>query len=1093
MAGSIAGTSSNDLIDESYTDGQGDSVGAGNDTIDAGAGADSVESGMGDDVVDGGTGTDTIHAGLGEDTIFGGSGDDVIGAGRVAPGSSLASEQLSGFTFSVSNISASSGATGPGETGMSVTYDNVGITDQGTTIQARITVAGVSNTSGTVELGSSDSIPVKLDDGNSGDEVDIRIEFFDQSTGLPVQLDSAFTFKDIDSSSESVTIGKDDANSVHVSSNPATNLAVTDNGDSVTIDVPGGQSSGSGDEDHWAHVGFTDQTSMEFTLTSRGAGTNYDFATETFTNTPTEIYATTDDDSVSGGAGNDSIIDQDGDDILAGDAGNDTVDGGVGNDSIFGGTGNDSAIGGSGNDVILGEDGDDTASGGTGSDLIYGGAGDDSLSTGLGEDTLYGGAGDDQLSNSAGNDTLIGGTGNDTLIATLGNDQLYGGLGNDTLEGGQDDDVLYGGAGNDQLDGGTGNDTLFGDDGDDTLDGGSGNGNDLLYGGAGSDSFEVMFGGNTFYGGDDEDTFGVGFGTDTIYGGSGGTDRDTLSGSIADDALTITLTGDESGTFSDSDGDSGSFVDVEAFELTSEDDSFDGSASDARQTVIAAGGQDTLTGGSSRDVFYAGDGADTIDGGDDGDTLYGGAGNDVIEAGEEINFGDDDLIYAGDGEDRITSAETDSRSDDRVYAGAGNDTITMSGGNNVLYGGTGRDTISGGQHEDTIFGGDDADDIDGGAGNDQIDGGAGNDQLDGGAGNDTLTGGAGSDVFVVSSGADTLTDFSVGNDTLDISGLTDIGNALTNQDGSVTADEIVVTQPGGPGTDQLLTFPSGESVSVSDGTINTSTQQTQFASLVSMGVPPCFAPGTHILTEHGEKPVETLWPGDRIVTADHGLQTLRWIGRREVDFTDPQNTRGDKDKPVLIAQGALGGGLPRRDLVVSPQHRMALSGQDVVSAFKSGEVLAIAKSLTKLPGVRVMAGRRHATYFALLFDRHEIIFAEGARTESFRPGPVALSAFQPETRREVFAIYPGLATDPEAALGPTARPIITKQQATVFINALKRASPDRVAASGDGLAAARCMKIAGADLADRARRSTPRKGLNLVQPTADPCQRTRMD
>ncbi|MEL7467315.1 MAG: Hint domain-containing protein [Pseudomonadota bacterium] len=790
----------------------------------------------------------------------------------------------------------------------------------------------------------------------------------------------------------------------------------------------------------------------------------------------------------------DNINDFDGDDdLIDAGAGNDTVDGGVGNDSIFGGTGNDSAIGGSGNDVILGEDGDDTASGGTGSDLIYGGAGDDSLSTGLGEDTLYGGAGDDQLSNSAGNDTLIGGTGNDTLIATLGDDQLYGGAGNDTLEGGQDDDVLYGGAGNDQLDGGTGNDLLFGGDGDDTLDGGSGNGNDLLYGGAGSDSFEVMLGGNTFYGGDDEDTFGVGFGTDTIYGGSGGTDLDTLSASVADDALTITLTGDESGTFSDSDGDSGSFVDVEAFELTSEDDSFDGSASDADQTVIAAGGQDTLTGGSGSDVFYAGDGADTIDGGDNGDTLYGGAGNDVIEAGEEINIGDDDLIYAGDGEDRITSAETDSRSDDRIYAGAGNDTITMSGGDNVLYGGTGRDTISGGQHEDTIFGGNDADDIGGGAGNDQIDGGAGNDQLDGGAGNDTLTGGAGSDVFVVSSGADTITDFSVGNDTLDLSGLTDVGNALTNQDGSVTADEIVVTQPGGPGTDQLLTFPSGESVSVSDGTINTASQQTQFASLVSMGVPPCFAPGTHILTEHGEKPVETLWPGDRIVTADHGLQTLRWIGRREVDFTDPQNTRGDKDKPVLIAQGALGGGLPGRDLVVSPLHRMALSGPDLISAFNSTEVLAIAKSLTKLPGVRIMAGRRRAVYYALLFERHEIIFAEGARTESFRPGPVALSAFQPEMRAQVFAIYPGLAADPEAALGPPARPIITKQQATSFICALKRASPDRLAASGDGLATARCMKGAGADLGDRARRLMPRKRLYLVQSNTKPCHRTRVD
>jgi len=185
---------------------------------------------------------------------------------------------------------------------------------------------------------------------------------------------------------------------------------------------------------------------------------------------------------------------------------------------------------------------------------------------------------------------------------------------------------------------------------------------------------------------------------------------------------------------------------------------------------------------------------------------------------------------------------------------------------------------------------------------------------------------------------------------------------------------------------------------------------------------PCFAPGTLILTPDGERPVEDLTIGDMVVTADRGLRPIRWIGRREVVF-DAANPRGDKDKPVLIQRGALGRGMPRRDLIVSPQHRMVLFGSDIFRRYGAPEVFAIAKALTGLPGIRRMHGKRRVIYFALLLDRHEVLFAEGAATESFRPGPVALAGFAPEHRRQIFAIYPGLVDDPDGALGPPARPL----------------------------------------------------------------------
>lgn len=47
-------------------------------------------------------------------------------------------------------------------------------------------------------------------------------------------------------------------------------------------------------------------------------------------------------------------------------------------------------------------------------------------------------------------------------------------------------------------------------------------------------------------------------------------------------------------------------------------------------------------------------------------------------------------------------------------------------------------------------------------------------------------------------------------------------------------------------------------------------------------------------------------------------------------------------------------------------------------------------------------------YFHLLFDRHEIIFANGAPTESFFPGPEAMDALDRDQRVESEAIFPDL-------------------------------------------------------------------------------------
>jgi VCBS repeat-containing protein len=103
------------------------------------------------------------------------------------------------------------------------------------------------------------------------------------------------------------------------------------------------------------------------------------------------------DDTIDGGAGNDTIFGQNGNDTITGGAGDDWIDGGSGNDTIRGGTGADFIDGDTGNDTIYGDDGDDIIYGWTGNDTIQGGAGNDDIVGETGADTLYGNGGADKF------------------------------------------------------------------------------------------------------------------------------------------------------------------------------------------------------------------------------------------------------------------------------------------------------------------------------------------------------------------------------------------------------------------------------------------------------------------------------------------------------------------------------------------------------------------------------------------------------------------------------------------------------------------------------------------------------------------------
>lgn len=797
------------------------------------------------------------------------------------------------------------------------------------------------------------------------------------------------------------------------------------------------------------------------------------------------LNAGTGNDFVSGGTENDSIIGSSGNDVLFGDGGNDTIDAGADDDTVFGGSGSDSISGGDGNDALYGGGFDvgatehlawnlqsgsvtggftqdtgnirvtfsyEDSNGGLFDDAVidttqqYVGAQPYNQNSGLRLDG-------DALTNAnttTSRSTLTfnadSGSGVTNEVANVNfriNDVDWENLdhrdqiivyaydannnpvpvnltlgGADVLTNGNtvtandaaDDPNTVGGSVLVEIAGpvhrvvvefrnvGVGfqgvwltdvyyNSLYPATDAADTIYGG--NGNDIIDGGLGADQIFGDGGNDTIYGGDGNDSINYGFGNDIVYGGAGDDYIDDLGG--------------------------------------------------ADSTPDAS----TVYGGTGNDFIAGSSGSDSLYGGDDNDTIFGDSGNDYIDAGNG-----NDTVYAGNGEDT-------------VYGGAGIDTIYGSGGNDILYGGDGADRIEGGSEADTIYGGEGADSIDGGTGNDWIYYGAGGDLVYGGDGNDfiddvdqaatndaaTIYGGAGNDFIYGTSAGDTIY-AGVGFDSI----YSELGNDVVHfgegdyvegadgddlfiYDGTDETGNFATTIYGGEGgetngdTLQLgfwadmstltITNPNDNAAGLS-GSIMLDNGSILYFNEIENII--CFVPGTLIATPRGPRAIETLKVGDYVITRDHGPQPIRWIQSRKVPAL---NNLG----PIRIRKGVMDG--QQRDLIVSPQHRILFEGYKAELLFGEREVLVSARHL--VDGVDIIEETlKEVTYVHMLFDRHEVIYAEGAATESFHPGESSISGITDQARDELFQIFPELRSLP-SSYGQTARRCLRQHEATLLI------------------------------------------------------------
>ena len=775
----VDGDETGETMGDGYSDSEGDAIGDGDDSIAGNGGDDSIDGAGGDDTIYGGTGADTISTGSGggaavswttvpeDGDLTGTTGADYF---TVDP------DEAETATIRFNNSAGSGDGDGVADyVRMESTDENtlltIGDFDMGTdrivlpemyTGHAFSSGSGFYDVTITYANGNTQNFRLFTDDG-----------FYDSSLVFTTTEPSGA------STDDDLLEGGDDADTFIIEDGFGSDTIIGGEGgaDADVLDVTTSPVTVSytGDEAGTLTDGTDTLEFSEIEQVQLGGG-----------NDSLDATADTAGVSVDGGGGADTIIGGTGDDTIRGGTGSDSLEGGAGADNIRAGMGADTVLGGLGNDTLYGGD--------SGADSVDGGAGDDSIEAGSGNDTLIGGADDDifVIEDSDGTMTIDGGTGSDTVdfdnTGAAGVSVTHSGSGTGTFSfaGGSSgnftgveafelsdgDDTVNAsadtagvtindgaGGGDDSITTGSGADSISAGAGADTVEAGAGA--DTIAGGAGADSLSGE-------GGDDTFIIEDGFGSDTIIGG----ETDETSGDVLDlsgltGSVTVTYTGDESGTVTDG-TDTLSFSGIERVILTDQADSVDGTVLTSGQTIDAGDGNDTILLEGSDHSITGGAGDDSIELGERGTsaTVHGGTGTDTLDWDDTTGTAGVDVTLSGSGDGSYAWSDASGSGDFsgiyRFNLTDQGDTVDASADTSGVY-------LNGGQGDDSLTGGTGDDILDGDEGNDTLAGGAGNDTLYADEGDDSLTGGTGEDRLFAGAGNDTL-DAGAGNDYIQVDG-----------------------------------------------------------------------------------------------------------------------------------------------------------------------------------------------------------------------------------------------------------------------------------------------------------------------------------
>jgi Ca2+-binding RTX toxin-like protein len=876
---------------------------------------------------------------------------------------------------------------------------------------------------------------------------------------------------------------------INVTDSGAADTIIGNGGDN-TITVTGGVDTvdgGAGDDRLVVDYTSSDAVVTATTTTFTGgpgtvgivAGSIEDFTVLTGGGVDTITLTTSDGDNyVDTGDGASTVVVGDGDNVIVGGNGIDTLTFGDGDNTIdvgFGTIGANTLTGGSGDNTVLGSDGIDTITIGGGNNRLEVGDGANTLTVGPtfnGNNVIIAGSGIDTITIGGGNNCIDAGWGTagaNTITASptgTGNNSILGSDGIDTISVGNGDNYIAAGGGANTITAGSGDNFITGGDAIDTITAMGGN-NVIEAGTIGVNTITTGVGNDVVETGTAADVIATGAGDDIIKdaGGAGslaaGAGHDRLIMDFSASAAAVTNTAvDTAGTYAGVIGGT-TYAGVEEFHVT------------------GGSGADIITTGAGADVLDGGAGADTLTAGEGSDVIYGTVG-DVIVGGEDLDGKDHDvLVLNGLGAGTFSYDVAGSTEDGTFTLNGGGGSISFTGIESVVFDATvittPEDTplvgalgvsVSTFEVGNTAYtAGDTASRTEG-------------DLTINGDGTYTFTPAPNYNgpapvitytdslnvttslfievtpmsemvphCFTGEAPTVTITEDANNDGKIDqgeLSGLVNVQIALPG--GAFAGDTLKITNPDGTTTNKVLsvddivagevlvdfTAPAvGQTITVSaeiESTVGTSGTGTDSAAIV------CFVQGTLITTADGQIPVEDLKVGDLVQTLDRGFQPMRWVGRRHVDAIELANN--ENLRPIRIRTDVISAGNDVGSLLVSPQHRIMIASKVTERMFGDTEVLVAAKQLLAIDGVDIADDLEDVTYFHILFDQHEIIYADQVPTESLYLGEEAQKSLSPEGREEVYALFPEVALP--TFMATSCRPIIPAKRARKL--ALRHAS-----------------------------------------------------
>lgn len=196
-----------------------------------------------------------------------------------------------------------------------------------------------------------------------------------------------------------------------------------------------------------------------------------------------------------------------------------------------------------------------------------------------------------------------------------------------------------------------------------------------------------------------------------------------------------------------------------------------------------------------------------------------------------------------------------------------------------------------------------------------------------------------------------------------------------------------------------------------------------------------FVTGTTIATPKGAIAVEDLKTGDFVITKDHGLRAIRWIAHKHIS-AGRLASRQDS-QPVLIKENTFGNGFPLRDLRVSSNQKLLLKSSSLQVMFGDTEGLAPAFHLIDDDSVKREESSDDVTYVQFMCDAHEIVYADGIPTETFRPSVPEVAGLSDKGLSDLYAVMPNL--NPKEPPFPLARNVL-KQRDTRILRSTRNIS-----------------------------------------------------